>query len=409
MSRFFSHRPAAFDSVWWWLAAGVVRDWRGTIATLFAAWFGVPAAISFAVISAVTLGGVGYLGGGAILGDAAADIPVWGEVLNNVALRTGGGLGALLGIAMGILLGGLLGLLLPWASLYADDPVVAVLTVFLQAVIAILVGLIYVAYAVMFEPLRLRTGGARRLSRREEELLLPLLHDCARRLRLDNVPRLLIDDTREANALAYSRHVVVSRGLLDEFDHDEAVLAGILSHELVHWHNADGVARLFVRGVALPLYLPYAAASWVLRNFQNSIVRFLAGVVAWPIVASVRFIIMPMQSAGSREAEYRADQGAVLAGHRDGLRKALERFRRSFDTSRSGWDAAICATHPPNELRLEAIEEPGRRYPLPSARRTARQTAADAGGATAGSTRAATNPPGRHQPAPATAPGDRSA
>lgn len=375
--RFFSHRPAAFASVWWWLVAGVVRDWRGTIAALFAAWFGLPTAILLAIGAAVALGVSGYIGGGSSLSDMAADVPVFGEVASNVALRIGGGLGALLGIAIGILVGSALGLLLPWASLYGNDPIVAVLVVLLQLVCAGLTGMLYVVYAVALEPLRLRIGGARRLSRREEELLLPLLHECAYALGFANVPRLLVDDTREANAFAYSRHIVVSRGLLEEFSYDGAVLAGVLSHELTHWYNADGVARLFVRGVALPLYLPYTAASWVLRTFQNGIVRFLAGVVALPISAAVRFVIMPMQASDSRRAEYRADQGAVLAGHRDGLRKALERFRRSFDSARNGWDAAVCATHPFNELRLEQIEQPGKQYPLPVAQRKPRPPAAD--------------------------------
>lgn len=370
--RFFSHRPAAFTSMWWWLVAGMVRDWRGTIAAIFTAWFGVPAAIGLAVLAALSLGTVGYFGAAGASADATSDVPVWGDVLNNVALHLGGGLGALSGFVVGILIGGAVGLLLPWASLYNEDPVVAVLVVLLQVVLALLVGVGYLLYAVALEPLRLRVGGARRLSRREEEFLLPLLQESARRLGLANVPMLLIDDTREANALAYTRHIVVSRGLLDEFDYDESVLAGLLSHELTHWHNADGMARLFIRGVALPLYLPYAAASWVLRTFQNSIIRFIAGIVAWPIAAAVRFVVMPMQSAGTRDAEYRADRGAVLAGYRDPLRIALERFRRSFDGARNGWDAAVCATHPPNELRLEAVEEPGRRYPLPTARRKAR-------------------------------------
>jgi hypothetical protein len=39
-------------------------------------------------------------------------------------------------------------------------------------------------------------------------------------------------------------------------------------------------------------------------------------------------------------------------------------MRHSFDGSRSGWDAVVCATHPPNELRLEELEERGRTYPL---------------------------------------------
>ncbi|MEV4755883.1 M48 family metalloprotease [Micromonospora sp. NPDC049559] len=384
-SRWFTHRPGAYSSVLWWLTAGITRDWRGTIAALVAAWFGLPTAILLGLVAAASAGVVGYFGSTQLAADRLADVPVLGDVLNTLAGNVGGGLGALLGIALGIVVGGVGGLLLPWAMAYADDPVVTILVVLLQVVLAIVIGLLYVLYGVALEPWRMRLSGARRLSRREADLLLPLLHECADRLGLPNVPRLLVDDTREAQALAYTRHIVVTRGLLDEFDYDPAVISGVLSHELVHWHNADGVSRLLVRGIALPLYLPYAAATWVLRAFHNSIVRFLAVLVSWPIAAAVRFFVMPLQAAGSREAEYRADQGAVLARQRDGLRQALERFRRSFDGSRNGWDEAVCASHPPNELRLEQLEEPGRRYPLPQARR--RQRPAPTTGGTAGADR----------------------
>jgi Zn-dependent protease with chaperone function len=248
---------------------------------------------------------------------------------------------------------------------YVDDPVVTVLVLLLQVAFAAAVGILYVLYAVALEPLRLRLGGARRMSRREADFLLPILHDSARRLGLVNVPRLLVDDSREANALAYTRHIVLNRGLLEEFDYHPAVVAGVLSHELTHWHNADAVARLFVRGVALPLYLVYSVASWIANKFDSGFVRFLIAAVIWPVAVAVRYAVMPMQAAWSRAAEYRADQGAVAAGQVTGLRRALEHFRRSFDSSRNGWDAAVCASHPPNELRLERVENPGGWYPLP--------------------------------------------
>ncbi|BCB77232.1 hypothetical protein Pflav_036420 [Phytohabitans flavus] len=115
--------------------------------------------------------------------------------------------------------------------------------------------------------------------------------------------------------------------------------------------------------------MAHRAATLVLQVFDNSIVRFLAISVAWPALTSVRYFIVPLQSASARRAEYRADQGAVLAGHRDGLRLVLGRLRRSVDGSRNGWDEAICASHPPTELRLEALEREGVDYPLVPVRR----------------------------------------
>jgi hypothetical protein len=70
-----------------------------------------------------------------------------------------------------------------------------------------------------------------------------------------------------------------------------------------------------------------------------------------------------MQAVGSRLAEYNADQAAVAAGHRAGLRLALARIG-SLDGPRNGWEQAVCATHPPTEIRLQRIEDPGHPYPL---------------------------------------------
>ncbi|WP_345073479.1 M48 family metalloprotease [Phytohabitans flavus] len=368
----FSHRPAGYSSAGWWLMAGIGRDWRATVAALVGGWFGLPVAIALAVAGAVVGGIVGLVGGAAVAGEALEDVPVVGEVLVQFSTLGGGGLGALGGIVLGVLgvLGGFAGgLLAPWLVDYLDDPVVTLIVVLLNIVLGLAVGVLYVVYGTVLEPWRLRLGGARRMSRREEEFLLPIMHECGQRMGLANLPRLLIDDGRLPNAFAYTRHIVVQRGLLVEFEYDREAVAGVLSHELAHWHNADGVAGLFVRGVALPLYVAHRAATLVLQVFDNSIVRFLAISVAWPALTSVRYFIVPLQSASARRAEYRADQGAVLAGHRDGLRLVLGRLRRSVDGSRNGWDEAICASHPPTELRLEALEREGVDYPLVPVRR----------------------------------------
>src|SRR5512142_3324876 len=72
---------------------------------------------------------------------------------------------------------------------------------------------------------------------------------------------------------------------------------------------------------------------------------------------------MPLQAVDTRRAELRADQGTVLGGYRAAMREVLI-LHRGFESGRNGWDEAVCATHPPAELRLEALETPDRRYPL---------------------------------------------
>jgi Zn-dependent protease with chaperone function len=362
--RTLSHRPAGYRTTGWWLVAGLTRDWRGTAAALVAAWFNLPFAIAAGVVLAVVSAVAGVFGGTVAAGELLQRIPVFGDVLAHFAARTGGGLGALVGAFVGAVGGGIGGLALPWLFDYLDDPFVTSIVVLLNIVFGVVFGVAYTVYGIVFEPFRLRLTGARQMSRREARFLLPLLYECAERLGLPNVPRLLIDDSQDANALAYTRHIVVRQGLLTAFGYDREAVAAVLSHELTHWHNADGVARLLVKGVALPLYLAHSAATWVIRTFDNAVIRFLAIAVAWPILVSVRFFVVPMQAASARAAEYRADQGAVRAGHLAGIRYVLEELKGTFDGSRNGWDAAVCASHPAIEQRLERLEQRGVEYPL---------------------------------------------
>jgi Zn-dependent protease with chaperone function len=118
------------------------------------------------------------------------------------------------------------------------------------------------------------------------------------------------------------------------------------------------------RGVALPLYLLFELATRLLRSTKSRPLQFTIRILLWPVLVTVHYGVIPIQAAVWRRAEYRADAIAAQAGYGPGLRTALTYVRRSFDGSRSGWDAAICATHPPNELRLEALEQAGHTYPL---------------------------------------------
>jgi Zn-dependent protease with chaperone function len=174
----------------------------------------------------------------------------------------------------------------------------------------------------------------------------------------------LIDDRREANAHAGIHTIVVNRGLLEQLDYDRDATAGVIAHELVHWRDGDAIAMAWARGVALPLYLLYELATRMLRATRWRPVQFSIRILLWPVLVTVHYGVIPIQAGVWRRAEYRADAIAAAAGYGSGLRTALTYMRRSFDGSRSGWDAAICATHPPNELRLEALEEAGRTYPL---------------------------------------------
>lgn len=360
-------RPPHLSGLRVWLLVGFGRNPRSVLAALFGTWFYVPFALLTALGCAVLLGVVGFSRGltvGVDVPGFVTDLPLLGPALEAFLPRTGGVIGGVVGVLLGLVLGFLGGLLLFWVLVF-DDPLTGFGTLVGVVGFGLLLGVVYTVYRVALEPLLLRTAGARRMSRREQDLILPVAADCAQRLGLTTYPPILIDDRPEPFAVAHTRHIVLSRGLLAEFRYDRGVIAGVLAHELVHWRNADAVSAAFVRGVALPLYLVHAAAGALIARVGHPLLSALVWLFAWPVMLTVRWFIMPVMAADARAEEFRADQGAVLAGHRDGLRRVLARLDRSFETGHNGWTRAMCGRHPAAELRLERLEDPDRRYPLP--------------------------------------------
>lgn len=366
LERVYRGRPLRQPAAVSWIGGAVARNPRGSLVSLVVGWFNVAFALWLvpggAILGAVT----GSVGGIAGLTSAVADIPVVGEYILNLGLNLGGVAGGIVGFilgALGAFLGGLVG---PWLLIAQDDPVRVLGLVVGQIVTAVVVALVYTVCYHAFEGTVVRIAGARQPSRRESELLTPILRECVHNLGIRGAPVLMMDDSREVNAYAMGRHVVVNQGLLDEFDYDRDVITGVLAHELTHWHNADAVAMSFVRGLCLPVYVPFQIFKALQAAFRRSPIFYLVfGLLAWPFFVLVRYVIAPANALDSRVCEFRADQGAVAAGSRAGLRRFLARIRNTTDGAVNGWDAAICATHPPTEHRLERIEEPGTSYPLP--------------------------------------------
>ncbi|MER5702942.1 M48 family metalloprotease [Micromonospora sp. NPDC002296] len=356
LGRSFANRPLGYPNALVWLRAGILRDWRGVLGAFLATWFYVPVALLLAVWGGVGLAAYGLVAGGSGFADAVPsvlrDAPLVGALLDAFLNRSGGVLGGFAGFAIGFLAGFLVVLVLPWRDAF-DEPANLFTGLAGMVAAAALVGVLYTLYRVLWEPWLLTVSGARQLSRREAARLRPVLYDCASALGLPNVPRLLIeDDPVLTNARAYARHVVVTTSLLDESDED---IAALLSHELVHWHTGDEVTGAFVRGVALPLVLVHAVPAWLMRTFPHPATNLVVFVFFWPVLLTMKYVVLPPHSRDVRAAEYRADAGAVLAGHARGMRDMLER-RKSFESGRSGWDEAVCATHPASELRLDRLE-----------------------------------------------------
>jgi Zn-dependent protease with chaperone function len=353
--RGIADRPPGYPSAAVWLRAGILRDWRGALGAFVATWFYIPLALLSAVSTAIMLGIGGLVAGGVgtedLVPTVIRDVPLVGTLLESFLARSGGVIGGFVGFGVGLLVGALVVILLPWQQ-SLESPVTLVTGFAGVVAAAVAIGLLYTLYRVLFEPRLLVLTGARQMSRREAARLEPVLRECAGRLGLPNVPRLLIeDDPVLTNARTYARHIVVTTRLLDEPPEE---VAALLSHELVHWRTGDEITSAFVRGIALPLVLIHAVPTWLMRTFPHSATNFIVFIFFWPVLLTMKYLVMPLHSRDIRTAEYLADQGAVIAGHVAGMRAILEK-RKSFENGRSGWDSVMCASHPAHELRLDRL------------------------------------------------------
>jgi Zn-dependent protease with chaperone function len=358
-----------------WVRATIGRNVSGTIAGIVGAWFGVPMVLLMGGIGAI-VGGLAGVVSGTLIGSAMLGridvllgyvfpLPVKaGDLLPTAAAQIGGIVGGLAGMVNGAFELGTMTLVYPWRKLYDGDPLWPVAVLLGQVLVALVVGALYVWWCAATEATWLRIGGARRLSRREADWLLPILTEAGQRLGLTGLPRLLIDDRREPNAATGIRHIVINQGLLEQLDHDREQIAGVLAHELAHWRDGDAIALAWAKGVALPLYLAFELAEKLLHAARIRPLQVIIRVLLWSVLVTVRYGVLPAQSRMWRGQEYRADAAAAAAGYAPGLRQALTYLRGSFDGQRSGWDRTLLASHPPNELRLERLEEQNRVYPM---------------------------------------------
>jgi Zn-dependent protease with chaperone function len=322
-------RPEHFRSAWDWVRAGAARQMVPALVALALAWTGLwllpVAAVGFVAVAVVTGVVATFVGGG------------------GVALL------ALLFVALSTVVAGIAVVLAPLQQIPA-----LVTSLIGGTIVSLLVFVLMLAS----ESMALRGRGCRRLSRRESARLIPLVETAAGRLHLTSLPIVLIADDGERNAYACARHIVVSRTLYDELA--DGPLAGVLAHELHHWAMGDALGLRLVFACGLPLTLMYNAGTW-LTQFK-SVLTILGWFFLWPSLVLTRFVIQPLVADRSRQCEFEADAAAMRAGYGPALTEALI-YLGDFESGRSGWEQVLAATHPPRELRLEALEgeEPAKR------------------------------------------------
>jgi Zn-dependent protease with chaperone function len=253
---------------------------------------------------------------------------------------------------LGAVLGAVAGFAFGFVVVFGDGIAVASFHVLISLVSGAILASVATAFMITIEPWIMYFHGYRPPSHREERILMPVLRDVARAMRLRHVPQLLIADTTTPGAWTHCRHIVVSKRLLD-LPHDE--LAGILIHELRHWLSGDTAGLLYVSMAGLPITLSINLLSRF-RKAPTPVVALVFTLALWPFLLIPKFFIMPLLAMEGRDKEYKADAAATNAGYGPGLIRALEQLR-PFEQARSGWEAVLHATHPPMEYRIEAIEE----------------------------------------------------
>lgn len=133
--------------------------------------------------------------------------------------------------------------------------------------------------------------------------------------------------------------------------------------------ECDAVGLRIIWVAALPVALIYALGMWFagarpqvptpealgiqLPRWFLAVVGWL---IAWPTWVITKFVITPIVGASQRRYEYEADAAAKEIGLGAPLGSAL-RTMGAFETGRTGREAAMAATHPPVELRVEALQE----------------------------------------------------
>jgi heat shock protein HtpX len=199
----------------------------------------------------------------------------------------------------------------------------------------------------------------------------------AERAGLPKIPEVGYYESPELNAFATgpSRSnslVAVSSGLVNSMNDDE--LEGVIGHEVSHIANGDMVTMTLLQGVVNAMVMFLArVAGLIAGNFveerSRHWVRFMVVIVAQMVLGILGVMIT---SSFSRRREYRADQGSANLVGRQKMIAALEALRdrqRVVDdrspqmaafkiSGHSGGLMSLLSTHPPLELRIEALRRP---------------------------------------------------
>ncbi|MDX3894317.1 protease HtpX [Pusillimonas sp.] len=166
--------------------------------------------------------------------------------------------------------------------------------------------------------------------------------------------------------------VAVSTGLLQSMTEEE--VTAVLGHEVAHIANGDMITLTLIQGVVntfvvfLARVVGYFVDRAVLKNDRDGVgIGYFATVIVCEIVFGILASIIVAWF--SRQREFRADAGsAKLLGAREPMIRALARLGgvqagelpKTFEASGisgGGAISALFATHPPIEVRIQALQQ----------------------------------------------------
>ena len=265
----------------------------------------------------------------------------------------------------------MIGIIATIFAVYFQDPWVAVWTVLVATVYAVIQYFISGSVATMMT-------GAEEITKKDNPRLYNIVENLSITTGLP-MPKVYVINDSAPNAFATGRdpqHAIVAAttGLMDIMDDKE--LTAVMAHEMSHVKNYDIRVSMIVFGLACVVGLISDIAFRMMfygdrrRNNEGSPMGYLLILIAAvlsPVLASLA------QMAVSREREYLADASAVnITRYPEGMIDALKKLQshsqpmKSQNTAaasmyinnplRKGFFNDLFSTHPPIEKRIERLE-----------------------------------------------------
>lgn len=219
--------------------------------------------------------------------------------------------------------------------------------------------------------------------------LVEKVHGFARRAGLQVMPEVGIYDSPDLNAFATGPSkkrsmVAVSTGLLAQLSDSE--LDGVLAHEVSHIANGDMVTMTLIQGIvnAFAFFFSRILANIIASNVDEKfrgIVHFMCVIIGDILFTFLGSFVV---ASFSRAREFRADSGGAHLASRESMIGALRKLQRTLTGSQnpeengragdplasmkissgkgSSGILALLMTHPPLEVRIEALQKLNVRY-----------------------------------------------